>query len=73
MSIKWTPARKKKLRQVVLMMIAAHSAYETFGRGWEDRAPRDPFKKTRLKDFAEAAEVGKELLLEVEAGDNKTK
>ena len=55
-----------KLKKVVCGMIAATSAYKEYARGWKERGNADPFKRTRVKDFEEAAEAGKELLSEIE-------
>ncbi len=61
-----TARQRIKLRTVVATMIAAASAYKEYAKGWKERAHADPFKKTRVKDFEAAAELGKELLEELE-------
>jgi hypothetical protein len=61
-----TARQRIKLKAVVCGMIAAHSAYATYVRGWKEKGKEDPFKRTRLEDFRKAAETGKELLAELE-------
>jgi hypothetical protein len=61
-----TPVQISKLRRVVVGLMGAADAYERYARGWKERGPSDPFKKTRVKDFNKLAELGKSLLAEVE-------
>lgn len=61
-----TPEQQRKLRTLAAGMVAAASAYREFATGWKEKPVRDPFKRTRVKDFEQAAEAGKELLAELE-------
>ena len=59
------------VKELTAGMLAAASAYKTYGRKYKTRGPSDPFYTKRLQDFEITAERGRDLCLRIFESEGK--